>query len=113
MARTLHDRMVALANDLDFEPSIDRADEMLVLKTEVVRQAQHTVERAVEATGGAAFYRRTGLERLLRDVRAGHFHPLPAKEQVMLTGRRALGLSPVEAWQPPAAEPETAGAVSG
>lgn len=54
------------------------------------------MERAVEAAGGRAYYRRTGLERLLRDVRAGHFHPLPAKEQMRFTGRLELGLAPIE-----------------
>ena len=108
IARTLHDRMAALANDLDFVPSMERADEMLVLKTEAVRQAQRAVEHAVEAAGGPAFYRRTGLERLLRDVHAGHFHPLPAKEQLQLTGRRVLGLEPVPAWQPPVTNDEPA-----
>ncbi|MEX2445848.1 MAG: acyl-CoA dehydrogenase family protein, partial [Dehalococcoidia bacterium] len=102
VARVLHDRMVALANDLDFEPSLERSDEMLVLKTQVVESAQRAVERAVEAVGGRAYYRRAGLERLLRDVRAGQFHPLPAKQQLLFTGRRALGLAPIEAWSPPA-----------
>ena len=107
-ARALHDRMVGLANDLDFQPSLDLTDEMLILKTRVVGASQQAVELAVEAAGGPGYYRRTGLERLLRDVRAGHFHPLPAKQQVQFTGRLALGLAPVEAWQPPVREAEPA-----
>ena len=101
VARALHDRMTALANDLDFEPSLERSDEILVLKTQVVEAAQRVVERAVEAAGGPAFYRRSGLERLLRDVCAGHFHPLPAKQQLRFSGRRVLGLTPIEAWSAP------------
>ena len=53
-------------------------------------------ETAVEAAGGPGFYRRTGLERLLRDARAGAFHPLPRKRQIEFSGRLALGLQPVE-----------------
>jgi len=101
VARALHDRMMVLANDLDFTPSLELTDEMLVLKTQVVESSQRVVERAIEATGGPGYYRRTGLERLLRDVRAGHFHPLPAKQQIRFTGRRALGLEPIEAWTAP------------
>lgn len=77
IARTLHDHMVAMVNDLDVRPSLDLSDEMLILKTKVVEATQCTVERAVEVAGGAAFYRRNGLERLLRDVRAGQFPPTP------------------------------------
>ena len=103
-AISLHDRMVALANDLDIETSLGLTDEMLVLKTGVVQASQRAVERAMEAAGGLGFYRRTGLERLLRDVRAGHFHPLPEKQQLLFTGRLALGLPPIEAWQAPVHE---------
>lgn len=109
VARTCHDRMVALANDLAFTPSLAVSDEMLVLKTQTVESARATVERAMEAAGGAGFHRRTGLERLLRDVRAGHYHPLPAKQQMSFTGRRALGLAPVD-WEVPAETPELAAA---
>ncbi len=109
VAHTCHDRMVALAADLAFEPTLDRSDEILVLKTQAVESARGAVERAMEAAGGAGFYRRTGLERLLRDVRAGHYHPLPAKQQASFTGRHALGLAPVE-WEAPRAEAELVGA---
>lgn len=89
------DAMVALADDGDFEPSVERASAVLVRKTIAVRAAIATVEKALEATGGAGFYRGAGLERLLRDVHAGPFHPLPEKRQVLFTGRVALGLDPV------------------
>jgi len=97
-AQALHARMVTLANDLDFTPSVALSNEILILKTQVVELARQTVERAVEAAGGPGFYRRNELERLLRDVRAGHYHPLPAKQQLRFTGRLALGLPPIEAW---------------
>ena len=41
-------------------------------------------------------YDRAGRERLLRDVRAAHFHPLPEKKQQLLSGRLSLGLDPIE-----------------
>jgi acyl-CoA dehydrogenase len=97
VARVLHERMVDLAHDLEFEPSVDLSNEILVLKTQAVESARRVVQSAVEAAGGPAFYRPTGLERLLRDVSAGHFHPLPPKQQLQFTGRLALGLPPIEA----------------
>lgn len=94
VAQTCHDAMVRMANDFAFTPSVENSNDVLMLKTQVVEQAKKAVEAAVEASGGAGFYRRNGLERLLRDVQAGHYHPLPEKQQVMLSGRLALGLEP-------------------
>jgi len=45
----------------------------------------------MEVAGGAAFYRKTGLERTFRDIQAARFHPLQEKPQLDLTGRVALG----------------------
>lgn len=67
------------------------------------------VDAAIEAAGGAGYYRSTGLERLLRDVRAADFHPLPRKQQLSFTGRHALGLDPV-AVTPASAAAAAAGA---
>jgi alkylation response protein AidB-like acyl-CoA dehydrogenase len=95
VARVLHEKMLQLTNDLDFTPSLDVTDEMLILKSSAVAAAKSAVEHAMEAVGGRGFFRSTGLEQVLRDVSAGHFHPLPAKQQVRFTGRRALGLDPI------------------
>jgi len=46
----------------------------------------------MEAAGGAGFYRKTGLERIFRDVQAARYHPLQEKAQARLAGRLALGL---------------------
>jgi len=108
VARALHERVVALANDLDFTPSLELSNEIVVLKTQIVESAHRVVERAIEAVGGPGYYRRTGLERLLRDVRAGHFHPFPAKQQYQFTGRLALGLPPIKAWSAPEPAPALA-----
>jgi alkylation response protein AidB-like acyl-CoA dehydrogenase len=56
---------------------------------------RHSVEKALEAAGGAGFYRKTGLERLLRDAHGAQFHPLAAKRQHRFTGRVLLGLDPI------------------
>jgi acyl-CoA dehydrogenase len=89
-------RMVALANNHDFQPSAALSSEVLALKTSCVEAVQRVCERAIETAGGAGYYRRTGLERLLRDARAGQFHPLARKPQMEFTGRLALGLAPVQ-----------------
>jgi len=87
--------MVRLANDLDFAMSLELTDAILVRKTLVADHALATVEKALETAGGVGFYRKLGLERLLRDAHGAQFHPLPSKRQQRFTGRIALGLDPI------------------
>jgi acyl-CoA dehydrogenase len=87
--------MVRIANEFDFEPTVDTADSVLVRKTIAARAVIATVEKALEVSGGAGFYRKLGLERLLRDAHGAQFHPLPEKRQQLFTGRRVLGLDPI------------------
>ena len=89
------DDMVRLANDLDFPMALEVADAALVRKTIVAEHVLATVEKALEVAGGAGFYRKAGLERLLRDAHGARFHPLSAKRQHRFTGRAALGLDPI------------------
>lgn len=94
------DDMVRRANDLDFVPSLDGTDAMLVRKTIAANAILATAEKALEIAGGAGFYRKLGLERLLRDVHGAQFHPLPEKRQQLFTGRIALGLDPISGAAP-------------
>ena len=87
--------MIRLANDLDFAMTLDLANAVLVRKTVVAEHVLATVEKALEAAGGAGFYRKAGLERLLRDAHGAQFHPLSGKRQHRFTGRVALGLDPI------------------
>jgi alkylation response protein AidB-like acyl-CoA dehydrogenase len=89
------DHMVRLANDLDFAMSLDITNAILVRKTIVADHLLATVEKALEAAGGSGFYRKTALERLLRDAHGAQFHPLSGKRQHQFTGRIALGLDPI------------------
>jgi acyl-CoA dehydrogenase len=86
--------MVENAQGLDFTPSIERADASITRKTIVANAVIDTVTKAIEAVGGAAYYRKLGLERLLRDAHAGKFHPLPERKQQEFTGLLAMGLPP-------------------
>jgi acyl-CoA dehydrogenase len=94
-ARLAVDDMVRLANDFDFEASLELTNSILVRKTIAAEHVLATAEKALEAAGGAGFYRKAGLERLLRDAHGAQFHPLSAKRQQRFTGRLALGLDPI------------------
>jgi alkylation response protein AidB-like acyl-CoA dehydrogenase len=87
--------MIDNAADYAFPPEIERADASLTRKAVVARATVAAVEKALELGGGRTYARPGTLERLLRDVRAGAYHPLPEKPQQRFTGRVALGLDPV------------------
>jgi acyl-CoA dehydrogenase len=74
------------------EPGPETTNRIMMGRTLVGRAAIATVEKAMAAAGGAGFYRRTGLERIWRDVQAARYHPLQEPAQARLAGRIALGL---------------------
>jgi alkylation response protein AidB-like acyl-CoA dehydrogenase len=87
--------MVRLTNDFGFEPGLELTSRMLARKTITARHALAAAEKALEAAGGAGFYRASGVERLLRDAHGAQFHPLPEVRQRLFTGRVAMGLDPI------------------
>lgn len=94
-ARIVVADMLAITDDLGFEPSVEVTGAMLARKTIAANAIVAAVEKALEAAGGAGFFRGFGLEKLLRDVHAAQFHPLQEKRQQRFSGRLALGLDPV------------------
>ena len=74
------------------EPGEAASNRVMMGRTLVARSAIRTVEKAMEAAGGGAFYRKVGLERIWRDVQAARYHPLLEKALARLAGRVALGL---------------------
>lgn len=74
------------------EPGPETTNRIMTGRTLVARHAIRGVEKAMEAAGGAGFYRKTGLERIFRDIQAARYHPLQEKAQARLAGRLALGL---------------------
>jgi len=61
-------------------------------RTLVARGVLGTVDAAMNVAGGAAFYRRFGLEQLFRDAQGARFHPLQEGPQKAFAARTALGL---------------------
>ncbi len=82
--------MVAFAETA--QPSAETTNTVFIHRTLVGRHAVKTVDLALEATGGAGYFRSLGLERLYRDVQGARFHPLQPGQQRRLAGRVALGL---------------------
>lgn len=89
-ARLAVEEMILIAETATPGPAT--TSRAMIARTLAGQAAIATVERAMEAAGGAAFYREMGLERAFRDVQGARFHPLQEKPQLRLTGRVALGL---------------------
>jgi acyl-CoA dehydrogenase len=87
--------MIAAARNYDFMPELERANGALIRKSIAAQHVRHCLDKAVEASGGGAFFRKNPIERLWRDAQGVQFHPLPEKKQQLFSGRVAMGLPPV------------------
>jgi alkylation response protein AidB-like acyl-CoA dehydrogenase len=95
---TAADVIAAMFHDADglhFLNTDEHASRTLSRKTVAADALIDTVRLALEVTGGLGYTRSSEMERLYRDVHGCLFHPLSRAKQTQLTGRVALGLSPV------------------
>ena len=95
-AQVVGDSMVEITNDFEFEPLTENANDILKRKTVVAEAVIKTTTKAIEASGGFGYLRKSRLEQLFRDSHASQFHPLAEKKQLHFTGRMAMGLGPIE-----------------
>ena len=72
-------------------PGPETTNTVFIHRSLIARGALRTVELAMEVAGGAAYFRRVGLERLFRDIQGARYHPLTPTAQRRLAGRTALG----------------------
>lgn len=87
----LADMIAAAATN---DPGFHTTNRVFVGRTLVARAVLATVDLAMQAAGGAAFYRRLNLERLFRDAQGARYHPLQEGAQRELAARIALGEDP-------------------
>lgn len=90
-ARLAHGHMLAIfARNT---PSAETVNETMMARTLVATHAIRAVELAMEAAGGAGFYRDRGLERRFRDIQGARFHPMQRAQQADYAGALAMGQS--------------------
>jgi alkylation response protein AidB-like acyl-CoA dehydrogenase len=65
-------------------------------KYRAVEGAWRIVDRALDLSGGFGMFKKSELERLFRDARAGRFHPANSLLSHELVGKLTLGISPDE-----------------
>ena len=73
-------------------PSAESVNDVMMGRKLVAVHAIKAVELAMEAAGGAAFYRASGLERCFRDIQGARYHPMQQGQQAEYAGAMALGL---------------------
>ncbi len=76
---------------------VDGMTGAILLKDESTSAAVEVVDRAVALAGGQAYFRRSVLERLARDVRAARHHPPAAPVSHQMVGLRVTGRDPASA----------------
>jgi alkylation response protein AidB-like acyl-CoA dehydrogenase len=64
---------------------------VMLAKRHAVLESLAVVDLAMETLGGRSYFRRCPLERMLRDVRAGTFHPFTPEATLTYAGKLALG----------------------
>jgi alkylation response protein AidB-like acyl-CoA dehydrogenase len=89
-ARLAHRDMLEVAAT---EPGEQSTNRVMTGRAILARAVVHSVEKAMEVAGGAAFYRELGLERRFRDIQAARYHPLQEKAQLRYAGQIAMGLN--------------------
>ena len=75
----------------DYTVNPEAVSAVMLAKRHAVTEAIEVVDLAMDVLGGRSYYRRSPLERALRDVRAGTFHPFSPEVTLNYAGKLALG----------------------
>ena len=67
---------------------------IVAAKYNAVETAWKIADRALEVSGGFGMFKKSEMERLFRDARAGRFHPANSSLTHELIGKLALGHQP-------------------
>ena len=67
---------------------------IVATKYNAVETAWKIADRALEVSGGFGMFKKSEMERLFRDARAGRFHPANSSLAHELIGKLALGVNP-------------------
>jgi alkylation response protein AidB-like acyl-CoA dehydrogenase len=87
IARSVRDQLVAEIDTFPQDPAAALV-KAIAIKEIVVSRSIAAVDKAIEIAGGRAYFRKSPLERLARDVRAGRFHPPSAPISLQIIGQR-------------------------
>jgi alkylation response protein AidB-like acyl-CoA dehydrogenase len=81
----------------DWSNGVQHADwpiRIIAAKHNAVEAAWKIADRAMEVSGGFGMFKKSEMERLFRDARAGRFHPANSSLAHEIIGKLALGVNP-------------------
>jgi alkylation response protein AidB-like acyl-CoA dehydrogenase len=73
------------------QPGFETTNQIMTGRALIAKAVLNVADLAMEAVGGSAFYRKTGLDKLFRDIQGVRYHPLREEAQRKLSGQLALG----------------------
>jgi alkylation response protein AidB-like acyl-CoA dehydrogenase len=79
----------------DPQPSMETVAAVMAAKREIALGGVEVCDIAMEAAGGAAFFKGSPIERAYRDIRAAKFHPLTPELTLLQAGQLALEALPL------------------
>ena len=91
----IHAQIESVARD--WSEGVQHADwpiKIIGMKHRAVEGAWKVVDRAMDVSGGFGMFKKSELERLFRDARAGRFHPANSALSHEVIGKLMLGLNP-------------------
>jgi alkylation response protein AidB-like acyl-CoA dehydrogenase len=72
------------------QPGFETTNQVMTGRTLVSDAVLKVADLTMEITGGSAFYRKLGVEKLFRDLQGARYHPLREEAQRKLSGQLAL-----------------------
>ncbi|PJF37888.1 MAG: acyl-CoA dehydrogenase, partial [Phototrophicales bacterium] len=82
-----------ISTSVSNHPSFETTNQIMTGRTLVAKAVLKVMDLAMEITGGRAFDRSFGLEKMFRDAQGVRYHPLREEEQRKLAGQLALGIA--------------------
>jgi alkylation response protein AidB-like acyl-CoA dehydrogenase len=92
LIETARAMMWKAAADLEVDDGATWARKAVAARLIAIENSVRVVDLAQRAVGGASYFRKLPLERYMRDVRAGLFHPFDSDESIEFLGKSAFGL---------------------
>jgi alkylation response protein AidB-like acyl-CoA dehydrogenase len=92
LIETARAMMWKAAADLETDDGATWSRKAVAARLVAIENSVRVVDLAQRAVGGASYFRRLPLERYVRDVRAGLFHPFDSDESIEFLGKSAFGI---------------------
>jgi alkylation response protein AidB-like acyl-CoA dehydrogenase len=92
LIETARAMMYKAAAELEVDDGATWSRRAVAARMVAIENSVRVVDLAQRAVGGQSYFRKLPLERYLRDVRAGLFHPFDSDESLEFLGKSAFGI---------------------